>query len=73
MAPLIQQIASSIPAEFRLPEEIRLHFKDGINFLSYPFSLLIVVLSWHKRKGNIFGYIKDKTSSPEVRNHFVLL
>lgn len=30
MAPLLQQLASSIPTEFRLPEEIRTHFKDGI-------------------------------------------
>jgi hypothetical protein len=39
MAPLLQQLANSIPAEFRLPEEIRTHFKDGISpFVIFPFS-----------------------------------
>lgn len=28
MAPLLHQLACSIPAEFRLPEDIRTHFKD---------------------------------------------
>ena len=31
MAPLLQQLAGNIPTEFRLPEEIRTHFKDGID------------------------------------------
>ena len=37
------------------------------------FSLLIVILSWHERKGGICGHVQDQTSSSEVRNHSVLL
>ena len=43
MEPLLQQLAGSIPIEFRLPEEIRTHFKDGTN----PFVPLIFSSDCH--------------------------
>ena len=73
MAPLLQQLASSVPTEFRLPEEIRTHFKDGIDPSCHLFSLLTVVLSRYEREGSIYGCFQDQTSPFEVRNHSVLL
>ena len=35
MAPLVHELASKIPTEFQLPQDIRSYFKDGSCLLSY--------------------------------------
>ena len=54
MAPLLQQLASSIPTEFRLPEEIRTHFKDGTSpFTPFFFSSDFHSQSAQAQKGHM--------------------
>lgn len=61
MVPLLLQLTSSIPTEFRLPEEIRVHFKDGTEpFVQFFFSRLIAFSVGTSAKGTYVDTSKIK-------------